>query len=53
MPKFKKTALKLWIQTYQILTNDDDEVCNPILSSIFLAVIKNQSKYVLPRYVND
>ena len=32
-------ALKLGIQTYQILTNDD-EVCNPSLSSILLAVYK-------------
>ena len=30
-------ALKLGIQTYQILTNDD-EVCIPSLSSILLAV---------------
>ena len=33
-----KLALKLEIQTYQILTNDD-EVCIPSLSSILLAVI--------------
>ena len=40
MPKkFKKLALKLGIQTYQILTNDD-EVCIPSLSSILLAVTK-------------
>ena len=37
MPKDKKLALKLGIQTYQILTNDD-EVCIPSLSSILLAV---------------
>ena len=38
MPKEKKKlALKLGIQTYQILTNDD-EVCIPSLSSILLAV---------------
>ena len=38
MPKNKKLqALKLGIQTYQILTNDD-EVCIPSLSSILLAV---------------
>ena len=37
MPKNKKLALKLGIQTYQILTKDD-EVCFPSLSSIFLAV---------------
>ena len=35
--KDKKLALKLGIQTYQILTNHD-EVCVPSLSSIFLAV---------------
>ena len=33
-------ALKLGIQTYQILTNDD-EVCISSLSSILLAVIQN------------
>ena len=32
-----KLALKLGIQTYQILTNHD-EVCFPSLSSILLAV---------------
>ena len=37
MPKKKKLALKLGIQAYQILTNDD-EVCIPCLSSILLAV---------------
>ena len=37
MPKNKQLALKLGIQTYQILTNDD-EVCIPSLSSILLAV---------------
>ena len=31
-------AVKLGIQTYQILTNDD-EVCIPSLSSILLAVL--------------
>ena len=36
MAKNKKLALKLEIQTYQILTND--EVCIPSLSSILLAV---------------
>ena len=36
----KKTlALKLEIQTYQILTNDD-EFCIPSLSSIVLAVLR-------------
>ena len=33
-----KLALKLGIQTYQILKNDD-EVCIPSLSSIFLALL--------------
>ena len=37
MPKHKKLTLKLGIQTYQILTNDD-EVCIPSLSNILLAV---------------
>ena len=37
MQKNKKLALDLGIQTYQILTNDD-EVCIPSLSSILLAV---------------
>ena len=37
MPKNKKLALKLRVQTYQILTNDD-KVCIPSLSSILLAV---------------
>jgi hypothetical protein len=36
-------ALKLGIQAYQILT-DDDEVCIPSLSSIFLAVLVRQKK---------
>ena len=31
-------AINSWIQTYQILTNDD-EVCIPSLSSILLAVL--------------
>ena len=35
--KNKKLALNSWIQTYQILTNDD-EVCIPSLSSILIAV---------------
>ena len=34
----KKLALNLGIQTYQILTNDD-EICILILSSILLAVL--------------
>ena len=38
MPKNKKLALKLRIQTHQILTNDD-KVCIPSLSSILLAVL--------------
>ena len=37
MQKNKKLALKFGIQTYQILTNDD-EVCIASLSSILLAV---------------
>ena len=37
MPKNKKLALNSGIQSYQILTNDD-EVCIPSLSSILLAV---------------
>ena len=35
--KYKKLALNLGIQTYQILTNDD-KVCIPSLSSILIAV---------------
>ena len=35
----KKLALELGIQTYQILTKDD-EVCISSLSSIFLAVLR-------------
>ena len=38
-PKNKKLALNLGIETYQILTNDD-EVCIPSLSSILIAVLK-------------
>jgi hypothetical protein len=41
--KKEKNVLKLGIQTYQILTNDD-EVCVPSLSSIFLAVINREIK---------
>ena len=37
MPKNKKLALKVGIETYQILTSDD-ELFIPSLSSIFLAV---------------
>ena len=37
MPKKKTWALRLGIQIYQILTNDD-EVCIQSLSSILLAV---------------
>ena len=43
MAKNNKLALKLGIQTYQILTNDD-EVCIPSLSSILLAVKCNPRK---------
>ena len=35
--KNKKFALRLGIQTYQIMTNDD-EVCIPSISSILIAV---------------
>ena len=45
MPKNKKLALKLGIQTYQILTNDD-EVCIPSLSRILLAVCTLLARYV-------
>ena len=34
----KKIGFKIGIQTYQILTSDD-EVCIPSLSSILLAVV--------------
>ena len=44
MQKKKKLALKLEIQTYQILTNDD-EVCISGLSSILFAVLQQQSKF--------
>ena len=37
----KKLALRLGIETYQILTNDD-EFCIPSLSSILLAVVQHQ-----------
>ena len=40
--KNKKLALELGMQTYQILTNDD-EVSIPSLSSILLAVITNNN----------
>ena len=40
--KIKKLALKLGIQTYQTLTNDD-KVCIPSISSILLAVMKISS----------
>ena len=53
MPKNMTLALKLGIQTYQILTNDD-EVCIPSLSSILLAVammdIPNLSNFALTFY---
>ena len=41
--KNKKLALKLGLQAYQILTNDD-EVCIPSLSSILLAVLQSENK---------
>ena len=40
-PKNKKLTLKLGIQTYQILTNDD-EVCIPSLSSFLLAALDKE-----------
>ena len=47
MPKNKQLALNSGTQTYQILTNDD-EVCIPSLSSIFLAVCTiNLQQYCL------
>ena len=42
-------ALKLGIQTYQILTNDD-EVCIPSLSSILLAVKRKLPNNFLKRH---
>ena len=43
----KKLALKLGIQNYQILTNDD-EVCTPSLSSILLVVLQDfTSEYLI------
>ena len=48
MQKNKKLALKLGIQTYQILTNYD-EVCIPSRSSILLAVQMDREK--LPQYL--
>ena len=40
-------ALKLGIQTYQILTNDD-EVCIPSLSSILIAVKRYVPYFCFP-----
>ena len=40
MPKKLEIGFKIVMQTYQILTNDD-EVCIPSLCSILLAVIVN------------
>ena len=45
-PKNKKLALKLGIQSYQILSYDD-EVCIPSLSSIILAVPKALLRYTV------
>ena len=42
-------ALKLGIQTYQILTNDD-EVCIPSLSSILLAVSNHYDMIISDLY---
>ena len=44
MQKNKKLALKLGIQTYHILTNDD-EVCIASFSSILLAVLEMSKAY--------
>ena len=52
MPKNKKWALRLGIQTYQILTNDD-EVCIPSLSSIRLAVIKMKTIEIHKTVIRD
>ena len=43
--KNKNLALRLGIQTYQILTNDD-EVCIPSLSSIILAVLASDGSVI-------
>ena len=43
MSKNKKFTLNSGVQTNQILTNDD-KVCIPRLSSIFLAVIRKNSR---------
>ena len=51
MPKNKKLALKLGIQTYQILTKDD-EVCIPSLSSIFLAIQYIFSHFTFGKFNN-
>ena len=48
LQKNKKLALELGLQTYQILTNDD-EVCILSLSSILLAVC---IEYQLPQAKN-
>ena len=45
-------ALNSGIQTYQILTNDD-EVCIPSLSSILLAVLRVQLVYTLVTQFHD
>ena len=42
MPINEELALNSGIQTYQILTNDD-EVCIPSLYSILIAVIKSSN----------
>ena len=44
----KKLALNSRIQTYQILTNDN-EICIPSLSSILLAVMTNEESMELFR----
>ena len=46
MPKNKELALNSGIQTYQILTNDD-KVCIPSPSNIFLAVLLSSEVVVI------
>ena len=52
MPKNKKLALELGIQSCQILTNDD-EVCIPCLSSILIAhSFRNKNIKFYSTYLN-
>ena len=50
-PQNKKLALNAGIQTYQILTNDD-ELCIPSFSSILLAVSYHDGRVVRTWYRN-